>query len=186
MQVHAKLFLLPATLLISVGLWSQEVYHPPDPDLLARLSYESSNAMGRRVCMSVSRSKDYRLLNLLSNGALIGFEGKMSEEQLKQLQGLLAAPDFQPVPGKEAGLIRRTSESFTAEIPNTENAAQHLQWLNADGQSPFLGSVAKAVDWLKSFQPKNARLLQDAEFRDVCPSGGLRLVQPSVAINGNR
>jgi hypothetical protein len=186
MQVRAKRFLLPAILLISVGLWSQEAYHAADPDLFARLSYESTSAAGRHVCMSVSRSEDYRLLNLLSNGAMIGFQGRMSDEQFKQLQGWLAAPDFRPVPGKEGGLIRRESESLTAEIPNSEKGAQRIQWLNADGQSPFLGSVAKVVDWLKGFPPKNARLLQEAEFGDVCPSGGVRFVQPPVAINRHR
>jgi hypothetical protein len=58
-----------------------------------------------------------------------------------------------------------------------------LQWLNADGESPFPESVAKIVDWLQQFEPKNGKDFEYTEFPNVCPSGGLRLVQPAVADN---
>jgi hypothetical protein len=64
-----------------------------------------------------------------------------------------------------------------------EDEAQRLQWLNADGENPFPDSVTKVVIWLKHFEPTDAKLFEYTEFPDVCPSGGLRLLQPSVAAN---
>jgi hypothetical protein len=92
-------------------------------------------------------------------------------------------------------LIRQDAESFAAEIPGAardhadgtrqwiERDAWRLQWLNADGESPFPVSVAKVVDWLQQFQPKDGKSFLYAEFPDVCPSSGLRLLQPTVAGN---
>jgi hypothetical protein len=58
-----------------------------------------------------------------------------------------------------------------------------LEWLNADDADPFPASVGKVVNWLQGFRPKDAIEFSYAEFPDVCPSGGVRLVQPSVADN---
>jgi hypothetical protein len=37
---------------------------------------------------------------------------------------------------------------------------------------------------VKHFEPQDAQTYDYAEYPDVCPSGGLRLIQPSVARNG--
>jgi hypothetical protein len=58
-----------------------------------------------------------------------------------------------------------------------EQEAGRLQWLNADGESPFPASVSKRVDWLQRFQPKNGKSFEDAEYPPVCPAGELRLLQ---------
>ena len=94
-------------------------------------------------------------------------------------------------------MIRQDAEVFAAEIPgpvrdHVDGARQwmghdvwRLQWLNADDESPFPGSVAKVVDWLRHFEPKNGKSFVYAEFPDVCPNRGLRLVQPAVAENSH-
>ena len=77
-----------------------------------------------------------------------------------------------------------TREDGAREWPEHE-AAWRLKWLNADGESPFPASVSKLVDWLQGFQPKDAKSFEYAEYPEVCPAGGLRLLQPSVAENSH-
>ena len=98
--------------------------------------------------------------------------------------------------GDHGGLIRQESERFAAEIlfgdRGREDGARkglghepwRLQWLNADGESPFPASASTLVDWLKRFQPKDGKSFEYADYPDVCP-GGLRLLQPAVAQNSH-
>jgi hypothetical protein len=187
MRPYAKSFLTTGVLLISVGLWAQEVYHADDTDLLARLSYDHSAIVHgedvRQVCIAVSRAGEYRIMRSLTTGETQRLQGKVRQEQLQQLKTLLKSTELKALSANHGGLIRQDSESFAAEIPR-KDGAQRLQWLNADGESPFPAPVAKVVDWLKHFEPKDAKAFDYAEYPDVCPSGGLRLIQPSVAENG--
>lgn len=193
MQPYAKTFLTAAVLLVSVGLWAQEVYHSLDPDLLARLSYDSSAVVQgegvRHICVAVSRDGDYRIVRSPNRGQTQRLQGKMPQEQFQQLETLLESPEFRGLSGNHGGLIRQESESFGAEIPmpgpQREAGAQRLRWLNADGESPFPDSVAKVIHWLKHFEPMDGKPFVYAEYPDVCPSSGLRLLQPSVAANLN-
>jgi hypothetical protein len=178
MQPYAKYILTAAIVLVSFGLWAQEAYQPPDPDLLARFSYQGV----QHICVAVSRGGDYRLVRSLDNGQTQRLHGKIGEEQLRQLRKLISDPHFRTLSGNHAGIIRQESESFGAEILR-DNGAQRLQWLNADGERPFPGSVSKIVDWLEHFQPTGGKPFELAEYPEVCPSGGLRLLQPSVAEN---
>lgn len=187
MRLYAKSYLAAVVVLISVGLWAQEVYHADDTDLLARLSYDSSPVVHgedvRQVCIAVSRDGAYRITRSLTTGEMQRMKGKVPQEQLQQLRTLLKSAEFRALPASHGGLIRQDSESFAAEIPRKDRA-QRLQWLNADGESPFPAPLAKVVDWLKHFEPQDAQTYDYAEYPDVCPSGGLRLIQPSVARNG--
>lgn len=188
MHAYAKTFLAAAILLSSLGLSAQEPSHSKDHDLLARLSYESSAVVQRddvrRICVSVSREGDYRIVRLPQEGQTERLEGKMSSEQIRQLKTLLESPEFLTKSGSHGGLlIRRDSETFAAEIARHEDGTQHFQWLNADGETPFPPSVAKVVDWLKHFEPTDARSFVYTEYPDVCPSSGFRLLQPTVAAN---
>ncbi len=187
MHPYAKSFLTTAVLMMSVGLWAQEAYHADDTDLLARLSYDHSAIVHgedvRQVCIAVSRDGEYRITRSLTTGEMQRMKGKLPQEQLQQLRTLLKSAEFKALPARHGGLIRQDSESFAAEIPRKDRA-QRLQWLNADGESPFPAPVAKVVDWLKHFEPQDAKAFDYAEYPDVCPSGGLRLIQPSVAENG--
>ena len=193
MQPYVKSILTAAVVLISVGLWGQEVYHSPAPDLLARLSYDSSAVVQdegvRHVWVAVSRDGDYRIVRSPNRGQTQRLQGKMPQEQFQQLKTLLESPEFRGLSGNHGGLIRQESESFGAEIPMSgpqrDAGAQRLRWLNADGESPFPASVAKVIHWLKHFEPTDGKPFVYAEYPDVCPSGGLRLLQPSVATNLN-
>ena len=188
-------FLTAAVVLVSAGLGAQEALPDfrHDSDVLARLSYDSSpNVQGEHICFAVSRDGDYRLVRLVNvvNDLLpVRLQGKMTKEQLEQLKALLGSSEFRSQTGNHGGLIREEAESFGAEIPapgrrrEDGNGAQRLQWLNADGERPFPSSVAKVVKWLKQFDPKGGKSFEYAEFPEVCPSGGLRLLQPSVAEN---
>jgi hypothetical protein len=200
MRPYAKSFLTAAVLLISVGVWAQEAYHADAPDLLARLSYDHSAIVHgedvRQVCIAVSRDGEYRIMRSLTTGEMQRLRGTMTKEQIEELKKLLGSADFRALSGAHGGLIRQEAESFGAEIPAATQSpggiplesaiprAHRLQWLNPDGESPFPAPVAKLVDWLKHFEPENAKAFDYAEYPDVCPSGGLRLIQPSVAENG--
>jgi hypothetical protein len=45
--------------------------------------------------------------------------------------------------------------------------------------------VSKIVDWLIRFQPKDGKSFDYADYPDVCPTGGLRLLQPAIAENSH-
>ena len=200
MHSHTKAALTVSFLLISFGMLAQETDHRNDSALLAKLSYARSGVVVqadgvRHVCVAVTRDGEYRIVRSGNLGQTVRLHGKMPKEQLEQLTKLLASPEFRVVPGDHCGLIREDAESFGAEIPGsvrgradgtrqlTERDAWHLQWLNADGENPFPGSVAKVVDWLQHFQPTGGNSFSYTEVPDVCPSGGLRLLQPTVAEN---
>lgn len=196
MQTYARLFLAGAVALVSVGLWAQnqdrnrDQIHSFGANLLVRLSYSSSavdhDAEGlRQICFAVSRDGSYRLLRLTRQGETERLRGKMAEEQLQKLKTLLGHSDFRALSGSHGGLILQGAESFGAEIPR-ENGTQHLRWLNPDGGSPFPHAVAKIVDWLEAFDSKGGEPFTPAEFSDVCPSEGFRLLTPPVAANFGR
>jgi hypothetical protein len=189
MKPSTKSFLTAAVLLVWVSLRAQEVHHPETPDLLARLSYDSSAGSVitegeglRQICVAVSRAGDYRIVRSLNSGRKQRLHGKIQEQQFEQLKALISDSDFRDLLGSHGGLIRQAAESFGAEIPR-EDGIQHLQWLNGDGESPFPGSVSKVVNWLKHFEPTDGKPLVSTDYADVCPSGGLRLLHPSVAGN---
>jgi hypothetical protein len=198
--VHFLAKALPAVsfLLMSFGVWGQEVNRQSDSDLLARLSFERSwmaqEGGVRHVCVAVSRDGDYRIVRTDYFGQTLRLHGK-SKEQFQQLAKLLEAAEFRALSGNRVGVIRQDAESFGAEIPGPmrehadgtppwpERDVWRLQWLNADGERPFPGAVAKVVDWLQQFQTKGGKAFEYAEFPDVCPSRGFQLVQPTVAEN---
>ena len=201
MRSPTKILLSISFLLISLGMWAQESDHANDSDLLARLSYANSAVVQSgavlHVCVAVTRDGDYRIVRSTDDGQTLRLRGKMPPEQFQQLTKLLGEAEFRALSGHHGGLlIRQDVESFSAEIPVPmrahadgtprlwmEREVWRLQWLNADGESPFPGSVAKVVDWLQRFQPVGGKSFLYAEFPDVCPTGGLRLVQPAVAEN---
>jgi hypothetical protein len=202
-HTHTKMLLTVSFLLLSFGMWAQEQEkdYLVEPDLLARLSYENLTMVWppvmRHVCVAVTRDGEYRIVRSMVDGQMQRLRGKMSKEQLQQLTELLGAAEFRALSGDHVGVIRQEAEVFSAEIPSpmrqhVDGARQwmdrdvwRLQWLNADGERPFPGSVAKVVDWLRHFEPKSGKSFVYAEFPDVCPSRGLRLVQPAVAENAH-
>jgi hypothetical protein len=175
-----------AVVLISAGVRAQETYHQQDADIFARLSYDTSAILSddaaRHICVAVSRDGEYRIERRLFTGTE-RLQGKLTKEQLEQLKTLLGSEKLRAVSSNHGGLIRQDSENFAAEIQRGEDGAQRLRWLNADDESPFPASVAKVVDWLKSFEPKDAKAFEYAEYPDVCPAIGLRRIQPSMAQN---
>ena len=204
MHLRPKTPLTAAILLVASCSIAQEL-HPPDPNLMARLSYDHFGAVRqpvgnvRHICIAVSRDGDYRIVRSLTDGQTQRLHGEMPKEEFSQLAKLLGASEFRNLSRDHGGLILQDSERFAAEIPLGDRgredgapgewpeheAAWRLQWLNADGESPFPASVSNLVDWLQGFQPKDAKSFEYAEYPDVCPAGGLRLLQPSVAENSH-
>lgn len=191
MQPYARCLLTATALLISLPLCAQE-HHSSDSDLLARFSYESSSVNHtdglQRICFAVSDSGEYRVVETLSGPSHEGIRlhGKLSDDDFKQLKSVVLSTDLRALPKSHGGLIRQESETFAAQIPSGwQGSASTLRvrWLNADDESPFPAPVAKVVKWLKDFEPKGGKQFEYAEFPDVCPSGGLQLLQPSVAAN---
>jgi len=199
MNLYSKMLLTSAMLLVASGLIAQERHHPSDPDLMARFSYDNSGVARQRnvqhLCVAVSRDGDFRIVRSLDNGQMQRIHGKMPKQEFRQLTNLLDAPELRNLSGYHGGLIRQESESFAAEIPLrdgwhedeagnwVEHEAWRLQWLNPDGERPFPASVSRLVDWLRRFQPNNGQSFDLAEYPDVCPAGGLRLLQPAIAEN---
>jgi hypothetical protein len=200
MHLYPKALLAAGILLVTSCSIAQERYRPRDPDLRARLSYDISAVVGpgdvRHVCVAVSQDGGYRIERTTGVGQSQRLHGKMPKEEFRQLSKLLEAAEFRSLSGNHGGLIRQESERFAAEISfgdrsrddgarSLENEAWRLQWLNADGESPFPAAVSTLVDWLKRFQPKDGKSFEYAEYPDVCPAGGLRLLQPAVAENSH-
>ncbi len=200
MPLSQKLLLAATMLLVASCSIAQERHRYPDSDLRARLSYDTSGVVVapgdvRHLCVSVSRDGDYRIVRSLDDGRTQRLHGKMPKEEFSQLSTLLEAANFRSLSGGHGGLIRQESESFAAEIPpadrdredgsreSSEDEAWRVVWLNADGESPFPAPVATVVNWLKHFQPKDGKSFDYADYPDVCPTVGLRLLQPAVAEN---
>ena len=199
MHSKTKTLLTLSLLLSACRVWAQEGDRARDSGLFARLSYESSPTVQgravRHVCLAVSRDGDYRIVRSLDDGQTFRLHGRMPKDQLQRLTKLLGSAEFRALSGDHGGLIRQDAESFAAEIPGpmresadrtrpwVERDVWRLQWLSADDESPFPGSVAKVVGWLQQFQPTGGKPFLYAEFPDVCPSRGLRLLQPTVAKN---
>ncbi|MGB8062033.1 MAG: hypothetical protein WCF26_09075 [Candidatus Sulfotelmatobacter sp.] len=186
--------LRPAAILVAallgfcVSVSAQEIYRLHDPDILARLSY---NTVTTQICLAVTLDGAYRMVRSTED-TLEGpqrLQGELSRKEFQELDALLDAPGFKVLGSNHAGLIRQNAENFAAEIPapgskgEADDRKRRLQWLNADGESPFPASIEKLVSWMKNFQPENAHSFTYEEFPDVCPSIGLSLVQPSVAAN---
>jgi len=203
--------LLFLALILCTAARAQGAYWPPEADLMARFSYERSPFQTdgpRQICMSVSQDGDYRMISSAKTDAdgPILWEGKMSQGQLLTLKRLLTRPAFRSLSGNDAGIIRNHAESFVAEVSRVEIRAKfqledknssaqptsrpgpprRLQWLNADDENPFPRALANVVEWMTNFQPKHAKPLEYSEFTKVCPSVGLKFVQPSIALNGHQ
>jgi len=199
MRTCARVLLSLSFLVVPLVLWAQEPARSETPDVLARLSYQTSPAVQRdgvqHVCLAVSRDREYRIVRLVRDKPMQRLHGMLSKEQFEELSKLLESLKSRGLPEKHGGLIRQDAESFAAELPLAdyhradsngvwiEPEARRLRWLNADGESPFPDSVAKIVNWLQRFEPKDGKEFEYAEFPDVCPSVGLSLVQPAVADN---
>jgi hypothetical protein len=193
--------LLTVTLLVTASIAvAQESYHSPDPDVTARLSYDHSGVVQqgnvRHVCIAVSRDGEYRIVRSTDEGQTERLHGKMPKEEFSQLSKLLGATEFRSLSGYHGGLVRQEAETFGVEIPVRDSSqldtvgqwpepAWRLQWLNGDGGNPFPVSVSSLVNWIRRFQPKDGKTFEYADYPDVCPTGGLRLLQPSVAGNSH-
>ena len=200
MHPSPKTLLIAAILLVASVSIPQEATPSADAALMARLSYDNSGfaqpGSMMHVCFAVSKDGDYRIVRSLDDGQTQRLHGNMPKEDFRQLTNLLEAADFRDLSGNGGGLVRQEAETFAAEIAVSgrwhddgqgtkwlEPESWRLRWLNADGEEPFPSPVANVVDWLKRFEPKNAKRFENSEFPDVCPSGGLRLVQPSISEN---
>ncbi len=188
MRSHANALLATAVFLGSAGFCGHSEGQDPSlqrrSDLLARFSYHSSVIQQAdrldQLCVAISREGDYRISRLMPDGETQRLRGKIPDKQFQQLKTLLASSEFRALSGGYGGLIRQRAESFGAEV-SRKKGVQWLQWLNADGENPFPDSVARVINWLERFEPKNGEPFEYAEFPDVCPSRGFSLLQPSVA-----
>lgn len=189
-----KPYVAVTAVLLASGLWAQEAKHAT-PQILARISYDNSGVIEeqgiRHICIAVSVNGDYRIVRSMDQGKTQRLEGKIPPEQFQQFRKAIESPELRALSGNHGGLIRQESERFAAELvrpgpPRLEDKSKRVEWLNADGEDPFPKSVARVVEWLKGFDPKDGKIFTYADYPDVCPSGGLRLLQPAVAENSAR
>ncbi len=202
MPRFARLLLTLSILLPASALWGQQVDKPSDSEPLARLAYDTS-AVTRRgdvthICLAVTRDGEYQIIRSTNDEPTQYLRGQMAKQDFEKLKALLTSPKFRSQPSHDGALIRQEAESFRVEIRGPvrrhgdgtriwdESDAWRLQWLNPDDTDPFPDSIAKVVNWLQSFQPKNGKEFSYAEFPNVCPSGGMRLIQPTIAENQHR
>jgi hypothetical protein len=200
MHSSPKTILIAAVFLVASVSMAQEGTPSGEDAILARLSYNNSGLAQpgsvMHVCFAVSKNGDYRIVRSLDDGHSQRLSGNMPKEEFHQLSNLLEAADFRNLSGHRPGVIRKEAETFTAEIAVDsrwhddghgtkwlEPESWRRQWLNADGETPFPSPVAKVVDWLKRFEPKNAKRFEKTELPDVCPSAEPRLLQPSISEN---
>src|ERR1700724_1614719 len=120
MNLYSKMLLTSVTLLLASSSIAQERWHPPDPDLMARFSYDNSGVVRqgnvRHVCVAVARDGEYRIVRSLDTGQTQRLHGKMPKEEFRQLTNLLETAELRNLSGYHGGLIRQESESFAAEI----------------------------------------------------------------------
>ena len=190
------LSILSAPLLLR-GQEIQEI--PVSAQTLARLAFDTTAATQRgdlrHVCVSITRDGEYQMIRTTSDKPTQYLRGQMSKDQFNALKKLLSSKKFRSLSGNLGGLIRQDSESFRAEMPVSlkkradgtyilpPTEAWRLEWLNPDDAAPFPDSILRVVNWLHTFEPKGGQEFSYTEFSQVCPSGGMRLVQPSVADN---
>jgi hypothetical protein len=186
--------LLTTVLVVAASISvAQERYHSPDPDVMARLSYDNSGVIQQGdVRHAVSRDGEYRIVRSLPLVPTERLHGRMPKEELSQLSTLLGATEFRSLSGYHGGLVRQEAETFGVEIPlrnsshlDTARQAWRLQWVNGDAGNPFPASVSRLVDWIKRFQPDDGKTFEYTDYPDVCPTVGVRLLQPSVAGNSH-
>jgi hypothetical protein len=186
MRRYSHCLLICVVFLIPLGSSAQERWRPVEPNLLARLSYDtpvSSEETARQLCVAVNRDGGYRIVRVLPTGATERRRGIMPKDELQRLAAVLDSPEFLGL-SSHGGLIRQQGESFGAEILTPDSEKGHrLYWVITDEEKPFPSPIAKVVTWLKHFDPAGGTEFESADFPDVCPSGGLRLLQPSVAGN---
>jgi hypothetical protein len=195
-----KTLLIAAIVLVASVAIAQEATPSADAALMGRLSYDNSGFVQpgsvMHVCFAVYKDGGYRIVRSFNDGHTQRLHGNMPKEEFRQLSNLLAAAEFRNLSGNGGGLVRQEAETFAAEIALEgrwhddghgtkwlEPESWRLQWLNPDGETPFPTPIAKVLGWLKRFEPKNAKRFENTEFLDVCPSGGLRLVQPWISEN---
>ncbi|MGC2449199.1 MAG: hypothetical protein WA477_16235 [Candidatus Sulfotelmatobacter sp.] len=199
MRRFARLLLALSILLPATVLWGQQAEKPSDSEPLARLAYDTTAVTQRgdltHVCLAITRDGGYQIMRSTNEEPTQYLRGQMSKDHFQQLKSLLSSKEFRTQSGIWAGLIRQDSESFRAEMPIPlrkradgtyilpPSEAWRLEWLNADDAAPFPDSIAKVVNWLQNFQPKNGKEFSYTEFPNVCPSGGMRLIQPTIATN---
>jgi len=156
----------------SVGL-AQSMKSAPD-DLIARLSYASTYVVDWRrqegspnVCIALYRSGHYQIVVEREKGTEI-LQGELSKDQLFHVNGMLDDLDFE---SSQAGLIRRGSESFEAEIHRPGGTTRYI-WINPDRQRPFPKSAVDVVHWLRNFKAAGAFPLPHGELNEqqICPS----------------
>lgn len=200
MPRFASTILVAALLGMSAGLSAQAISPWHEPDILARLSYHASTA---QICVEITLDGAYRIERSVESVRRVRsrsaeqhildgpqrLEGKLSQKEFRELEALLGSHDFRSLGNNHPGLIRQDAENFAAEIPISSREAAtydrtlHLQWLNADNESPFPATVEKIVSWIKNLHAKNAHSFTSGAFPDICPRGGITLIQPSIADN---
>jgi hypothetical protein len=178
-------FLLAAVLFASVHSRPQETYRFHDPNVFVRLSYDNSPVLEgvglRHVCIAVSRDQHYRIVRFVNPDKTTRLQGKLLERQFHELKNMLADPDFRHVKASYATPIHKYAEIFGAEIVGADST-QRFHWVNANGEKPFPGSVTKLTNWLIEFEPRDATPFVYSEHLDICPSGGVRLLPPSLSV----
>lgn len=147
MRLYAKCFLMTAVLAVPLMLCAQQDFRFSDPNLLARLSFDSggSGFLGNgRICLAVDRDGSFRMMRTNAGLRMIRtldpaeitkedsrtiqtirtlldptqrMEGTMPQEQLLQFEKLVGSSDLRPLAGNHFALIRQSAETFTAEIP---------------------------------------------------------------------
>lgn len=158
---------------------------PPGQDLslLARLSYQNSRIQHRdamqntHICLLVYIDGHYRALRTNEEGTTQMQEGKLTHDQLNELQFLLNTDAFRHLEGTRGALIRESAESFIAEVPRN-NYVQRVSLMIADETRHFPKSAERVVEWLMDFTPVNAKSVERSEFPDVCPTMQVSGVQP--------
>jgi hypothetical protein len=202
MRFLSRLLWIVSILSVPLLLRGQEVQMPARAEVIARLAYDTTSVIQRgdlrHLCLSIRRDGEYEIIRSTNEEPTQYLRGQMPKDRFQELKSLLSSKEFRSQSGTRGGLIRQDSESFRAEMPAPlktradgsyvwpQAEAWRLEWLNADDAAPFPDSISKVVNWLQSFEPKDGKEFSYAEFPDVCPSLGFRLVQPIVAANEQR
>ena len=180
----AKWLSVSLVLLIAVVVSASDIeMQNPRLPLLARLSYvnsrlpSSDTKQPQHICLSIYKDGHYRILRTNNAGFPQVQEGKLSHDQLNELQFLLNTDAFIHLSGTHGALVRGRAETFIAEVPRDKNV-QRFAWTIADETRHFPKPAERIVQWLVDFEPVNARTVEQTEFPDICPRMQMSPVEP--------
>src|SRR4029078_5085419 len=146
-------------------LLGQETLMDPNVATLARFSYQGGriSPTNANFCFAVEPSGNYRIQRWNGTADNPTLAGKLSRQQVRQLDELLSDPGFRAPRNHDSnpGLVTKDSETFIAQLsgepPAKSNNDRYMVWANRDGRTPFPAAVTRVIRWISQLGVKDVK-----------------------------